>query len=104
MTDDIHVADITVPDDSTNLRQPDHDDPPRSSSPRGRLPGRSAQLVDHPYKRRYWTPKARTEQPRSRAGMAHRSRLADPAWQGPGPEEGLPVRVRCRWVCASARR
>src|SRR5258708_1994600 len=33
MTDDIDLASITLPDDTTNLRQPDHDDPPRSSSP-----------------------------------------------------------------------
>ena len=51
MTDDIDVVDVAITDDPTNLRQPDPEDPPRSSSTRGRLHG-SAQLVDHPYKRR----------------------------------------------------
>jgi hypothetical protein len=50
MTEKEHLTLIAAPCNTTNLRQPDHGKPPRSSSARRRLPGRSAQLVDHPYK------------------------------------------------------
>src|SRR4051812_20361427 len=55
MTNDIDVADITLTDDSTNLRNPDHHDSSRVSSARGKPPRTPTPAGGSPVKCRYRT-------------------------------------------------
>jgi hypothetical protein len=50
MADDIDISAVTLASDAANLRRPDHGNLLVRTPPEERFPGRSAQVVDHPYK------------------------------------------------------